>query len=209
MIDKIQSILADYQPDILGKQRKFAVLLPLIKVHDAYHVLYQVRAKHISQGGQTSFPGGSVEVDESFQEAALRETREELQLGAANIRLLGEIDYIVSEWAIVHCFVGEIIGIAYEDIVANEEVAYLFLVPLDTLVNLKPIHYDIEFETVQDDEFPLHLVSRDQSLPIHRRHTVSIYNLPNEELLWGFTANLTERFIQILQQDASFRKDTK
>ena len=39
-----------------------------------------MRSEHISQPGEISFPGGRVEDGETFQEAAIRETCEELNL---------------------------------------------------------------------------------------------------------------------------------
>ena len=78
----IKDKLAHYEPKPLGEKGRYAVLLPLIYdvKTDKYQILYQVRSEHISQPGEVSFPGGRVENGETFQEAAIRETCEELNL---------------------------------------------------------------------------------------------------------------------------------
>ena len=65
---------------ILGKGDflNSAVLIPLIKLKDEYHLLFEKRAAHIRQGGEICFPGGQLdkEKDKSIIETAVRETVE-------------------------------------------------------------------------------------------------------------------------------------
>lgn len=56
-----------------------------------------MRSEHISQPGEISFPGGRVEDDETFQEADIRETCEELNLVPDQIDIWGEIDYLIHQ----------------------------------------------------------------------------------------------------------------
>ena len=90
----IKDKLAHYEPKPLGEKGRYAVLLPLIYdvKTDKYQILYQVRSEHISQPGEVSFPGGRVEDGETFQEAAIRETCEELNLIPDQIDIWGEIE---------------------------------------------------------------------------------------------------------------------
>ena len=47
-------------------KKKYVVLLPLVKINDKIHVLFEVRSQTVSQPGETSFPGGALEDGENF-----------------------------------------------------------------------------------------------------------------------------------------------
>ncbi|KAJ3745458.1 NUDIX hydrolase domain-like protein [Lentinula detonsa] len=72
---------------------KAAVLIPFANVIDVPGILLEVRGTAMrSHSGEVSFPGGRVDdTDETYVDAALRETREELGIGAHNIEVLGQI----------------------------------------------------------------------------------------------------------------------
>ena len=79
-----------------------------------------MRSEHISQPGEISFPGGRVEDGETFQEAAIRETCEELNLVPNQIDIWGEIGYLIHQGRTIHCFVGKIKIENWEYIHPNE-----------------------------------------------------------------------------------------
>ena len=136
------------------------MLLPLIYdvKTDKYQILYQVRSEHISQPGEVSFPGGRVEDGETFQEAAIRETCEELNLTPDQIDIWGEIDYLIHQGRTIHCFVGKINIEKWEDIHPNEEVKRLFTVYVDTLLTEDPIYYKVTSILSDAKDFPFFLV---------------------------------------------------
>ena len=201
MLEDIKKILAEHKPESIGEQRYFSVLLPLIRVDGALHVLYEVRGEHISQPGNTSFPGGAVEAGESFEETAIRETMEELNIKRDNINILGEMDYIMNERAIIHCYVGEIVGVDKDDIRFNKEVQEIFTVPLQYFMDNRPTYYSSTVRLEHPDDFPFELIpnGRDYKFRIGV-HSVPFYHLETHRL-WGFTANLTDRFVSILEQN--------
>jgi len=201
MLEDIKKILAEHEPEPIGEQRYFSVLLPLIRVDGALHVLYEVRGEHISQPGDTSFPGGAVEPGESFEETAIRETMEELNIKRNNINILGEMDYIMNERAIIHCYVGEIVGMDKDDIRFNKEVQEIFTVPLQYFMDNRPTYYSSTVRLEHPDDFPFELIpnGRDYKFRIGV-HSVPFYHLETHRL-WGFTANLTDRFVSILEQN--------
>ncbi|HLR91717.1 MAG TPA: CoA pyrophosphatase [Atopostipes sp.] len=121
-LDKIKRSIKDYEPKIYGNTRNSSVLLPLIRRNGELHVLYEVRSKLVSQAGDSSFPGGRVEKGETYQQAAVRETMEELNLARDQIQVMGEIDYIVGSHMTIYCFVGELVNVKFEEIEPNEEV---------------------------------------------------------------------------------------
>lgn len=199
MPKSIQHIIQNYKAKPYGQQRLYAVLLPLIEVKDELHVLYEVRSHLISQPGDTSFPGGGVEEGESFEAAAVRETTEELNIGADDIEVYGAIDYVVNDRAIIYCFVGKI-NRPLDSFQVNEEVERLFTVPLAFLMENEPKYYTIQSKALYDEEFPFHLINNGRDYKFsHMKHHTPFYSLP-EETLWGYTANLTHRFTSILKE---------
>ena len=89
--------------------RTAAALVLLYPLSDRPHLLLTVRADQLNQhAGQVSLPGGGVEVNETVQEAALRETEEEVGVDRQQVRLIGALSPIyipVSHFAL-HPVVG-------------------------------------------------------------------------------------------------------
>lgn len=197
MIDAIESVLSKHLSEPLGSKRKFSVMLPLIKQGDEWHILYEVRSKRISQPGETSFPGGAVEAGETFKEAAIRETMEELNISRDCIKVLGEINYIVNEHAIIHCFVSKL-DLTVEEINFNQEVASLFTIPLNYFLTNRPTYYTSKFILEHPEDFPYHLIpnGKDYRFKVGG-HLIPFYEL-NGHSLWGYTASLTDHFIDII-----------
>lgn len=71
-----------------------AVLVPLVERSQELTVLLTLRTDHLrDHAGQISFPGGHIESgDGSPEEAALRETEEEIGLTRAQIDIIGRLD---------------------------------------------------------------------------------------------------------------------
>lgn len=73
--------------------RPAAVLVPFIPHPDGWRVLFIRRAAQLNHGGQMAFPGGSVDAgDRDPVHTALRETREELGVEPAHVRVFGAFD---------------------------------------------------------------------------------------------------------------------
>lgn len=198
---RIKQIIENYPADLYGSQKHYAVLLPLIEEDGQLHVLYEVRSQHISQPGETSFPGGRLEPGETYQEAAVRETCEELNLRPSDIEVYGEIDYLVNQSRVIHCFVGRLLVDGIDTITPNEEVDRVFSLSLDYLLHHEPTYYQVENQVVLDKEFPYRLINEGENY----RFKTSMQEIPfydlEDEILWGFTANLTHRFTQILKDN--------
>ena len=70
--------------------REAAGLLLVFPIAGRPHIVLTLRAGTLGRhGGQVSLPGGVVEPNESFEQAALREAHEEVRLPAAEARVLG------------------------------------------------------------------------------------------------------------------------
>ena len=114
-----------------------AVLVPIIQRADGLSILLTERQKHLnSHGGQISFPGGKVEKSDcSPLDAALRETQEEVGISRDYVDVLGYCDdyQTVTGYRIV-----PVVGLlkpGFELIADASEVAEIFEVPFEFLMN--------------------------------------------------------------------------
>lgn len=112
--------------------RPAAVLVPLILRDDSVDVLFTRRTDHLHHHpGQISFPGGRVETcDVSPVATALRETSEEIGLGAEHVEHIGNLpDYITGTGFRVTPVVG-LVRPPFKLKLDTFEVAEAFEVPL-------------------------------------------------------------------------------
>ena len=114
-----------------------AVLVPIIDRAEGMTVLLTRRTDHLaSHAGQISFPGGHVEPgDASPEDAALRETEEEVGLARANVHILGRLDsYITGTGFEITPVVG-VVETPFDLDPDPHEVAEVFEVPLGFLLD--------------------------------------------------------------------------
>ena len=128
--------LADLLPDASALTLA-AVLVGLVPRSTGWHVLLTVRTAELRQhGGQVSFPGGRIEAgDASPVAGALREAREEIGLDAAHAEPLGYLDPFdtISGYHVLP--VVALVDPAFRPRLDAREVADLFEVPLDELMD--------------------------------------------------------------------------
>lgn len=199
-LNKIKGILADYSAKPLGTTKEYAVLIPLVKVDDDLHLLYEVRSPNISQPNETSFPGGRIEANESPKEAAIRETCEELNLAAEQIEVMGELDYIVQNNRVIYSFVALLHGVDTHNLQPNEEVANIFTLSLNYLKENRPNYYEFAAKPILDEQFPFDYINQGKGYRFSPfKHQIPYYKL-SDHYLWGFTANITDRFIDIISE---------
>jgi len=122
---------------VTDELQESAVVVPVIERPDDPHILFTKRAEHLSNHpGQMSFPGGRREREDIDLEAtAKREAREEVGLGADEIRFVGRLDDIrtVTEFS-VRPFVATVPDREYEP--GDEEVAEVAPLPIAGLTDL-------------------------------------------------------------------------
>ena len=121
----------EVDPAQLLKAKPAAVLIPVINNPNAPQILLTQRSAHLrNHSGQIAFPGGRMELDESPQEAALRETHEEIGLALHHIELIGALrPYLSGTGYLIHPIVG-LIAPQAELALNREEVSETFEVPL-------------------------------------------------------------------------------
>jgi 8-oxo-dGTP pyrophosphatase MutT (NUDIX family) len=158
-----------------------AVLVGLVPRRDGVQVLLTRRTDGLRQhGGQVSFPGGRIEPDdEDAVAAALRETEEEIGVPAALIAPLGFLDPLVT---ITGFRVLPLVAVIDADYVARpdpNEVAQVFEVPLDFLLD------------------PANLTTRTLDYKGRARHVLE-YRYPTQRI-WGATASMLLNLRQRLE----------
>ena len=139
-----------YPQELLnGEPRPAAVLIPLVKEHDGWHILF-IRRTSVAgdiHSGQVAFPGGGLDQsDPSLTATALRETEEELGIRPQDVQILGQLNEFI---AISNYRVTPFIGTLpwpYPIIQAEKEVARWFTIPLGWLAD--PRNRTIERRTL-------------------------------------------------------------
>ncbi len=110
-----------------------AVLIPLVKHDEGLTVLLTQRTDHLANHpGQISFPGGHIEEEDATpEEAALRETEEEVGLDRQHVSIIGRLpDYVTRTGFIVTPVVAWVAP-PFDIVPDDHEVAEVFEVPLD------------------------------------------------------------------------------
>ncbi len=131
-------ILADFPTGLLsGPPKPAAVLIPIFYVKNAWQVLFIRRTSSLAEhGGQVAFPGGRADPqDRDSVETALRETDEEIGLKPGDVRVLGQLNHFLT---ITNYHVTPLVGVIpwpYPFQRAESEVARIFSIPLEWLMN--------------------------------------------------------------------------
>jgi 8-oxo-dGTP pyrophosphatase MutT (NUDIX family) len=136
-----------------GQNRRACVLAPLICDKDEWSLLFHRRAETLSaHSGQIAFPGGVVEEGESLEDAALRETEEEIGVPAGSVELIGRLDDLITvSGFLVAPFVG-VITKEKEYVLQKSEVVEIFEVPLRKL--LEPGNPSVRYVEFRRQAYP-------------------------------------------------------
>ena len=159
-----------------------AVLVPLIERGQGMTVLLTRRTEHLSShSGQISFPGGRVEIgDDAPLCTALREAEEEVGLDPARVEILGRLaNYVVGTGYRITPVVG-FVDSETEFIRDEGEVAEIFEVPLDVV--MEPENYHRENMRIKN---------------IDRSYYVLPYGAYR---IWGATASILANLCDMLSE---------
>lgn len=178
-----------------------AVLVPLVIQDGQLSVLFEMRSTQLSwQPGEICFPGGRIEKDDaSSLVAAVRETQEELSLSATTIKVLGPLVEIISPIGVrLHPYVGYLTP--EQPISPNkDEVAEIFTVPLQFLIENPPIIGHMEMGTRPLGDFPFDLVAGySEEWRARKTYQVLFYKY-GKYVIWGLTAQVLQQFLEIFK----------
>ncbi len=203
-IEDIQNALQNRVPYVQEATGIYAVLLLLLEVEGETCLLYQVRSDELDiQPGEICFPGGRLEPGESLQEAALRETWEELGILPEEVEVITQLDLLqdVSDRAI-YPFLGKANASVIERMTLNQqEVKEVFMVPLSFLQENPPFVYETPVIMQIGDDFPYDKIGIPPKYTWRAGSTnVPIYEY-EEYRIWGLTARMTRWLINVLEQE--------
>ncbi len=196
-------------PDIVGRKNYIstAILVPLVVIDDKEQLLFEKRASHIKQGGEICFPGGHYDdaKDNSYIDTALREAQEELGLQSDWIRVVGQLDTLVSpRGLIVDCFLSVLEIESLQSLTIDKtEVDEVFTVPISWFKKHPPDIYRtrVEMQSSYIDEngrenvlLPVEEIGLPPKYKENRSeymHRVVVYRT-QPDIIWGLTAAVVE-----------------
>lgn len=203
-IKDIEHIFRRRKPGTEEFFKFFSILVPVVEKDGKLYLLYEVRAKHmVRQPGEICFPGGELEGGESLETCALRETWEEIGIPAGKIRIVSQLDTIFtySNFA-MYCYLGIVDESALQTLQLNpDEVEEVFLVSLDELLENDPDVYWTKIVPQPPADFPYYEVTGGE--PYNWRQgkaPVPVYKAMDGRRIWGLTARITKRFVDIVRR---------
>lgn len=186
----------DWNPEIAGdsrfsdrKPQEAAVLIPLVTRSQGLQVLLTQRSTNLSShSGQIAFPGGKIDPEDASPiDAALREAEEEIGLHSQHITVLGNLPIYLTGSAFLITPVVALVAEDYQITPNPHEVADVFEVPLDFLMNpANHRRHSTLWEGKQREWF---------SMPYYDNA------VPTERYIWGATAGMLRNLYQFLSTD--------
>lgn len=183
--------------DELQIAHRAAILIPLLKKENEWHLLFEVRAYDLDvQPGDVCFPGGGLEEKETPRDAVLRECAEELLTDPAQITLLGALpDMIGPRDTVVTPFAGILHD--YRGTFFRGETDRVFSVPLSWFDTHEPRIHRMRSAMPRDDAFPYELIHRGRDYPFQGRDITTYFYEHEEAVIWGFTAKVVRVFLSL------------
>lgn len=178
---ELKGILArQNHQDCPGNMARAGILVPILLGPGGPELLFTVRAAHLRRHpGQIAFPGGHVEEGETLQEAAIRETYEEVGMRVEHTQILGRLDSHPSPSG--SCATPFVATVPWPQklVLSDLEVDSTFTVPLAELQGITP-----ETRMVRHAEFSRLLHS---------------YRWKDRNI-WGLTGNVLSELLGLLDQ---------
>lgn len=181
-----------HEPGLLGARHEYAVLCPLVEQPDGLHLLFEVRAANLRQGGEVCFPGGRLEPGETPAAAALRETEEELAIPPSAVTLLGTPDFICNQRGfLLRPVLGLVSAAGLAAMTPSPaEVAAVFTAPLSFFRSTAPEVYSYDLAPQVPETFPYEAVGIPRDYPwSHGRTEVPVWHWQGRTI-WGMTARI-------------------
>lgn len=166
-----------------------AVLIPLIEVNGEPHVLFEVRASNLpDQPGDVCLPGGMIEEGESPEEAAIRETSEELCIDKSQIEDISPAKVFQSPSITIFPFFARLKN--YSGTFSNDEVSEVFTVPLSFFETTKPEKHMVKWNRTPDEDFPYEKIVGGRNYKWRKQQQAVLFYEYEGHVIWGNTARI-------------------
>ena len=202
-IRQLQNKLNQRTPSPMDAAARYAVLVPLVDRDGELHLLYEVRATALRrQPNEVCFPGGRIENEETAQECALRETREELAIPPEHIHMIGPLDFICHRAGFVVYPVLALIDTPAADALSPNpnEVEDTFLVPLSALRTMRAQEYHYQLIPRIPEDFPYDLIGISTNYPWQPGTECGPVYPWNGRAIWGMTGRITRHVLSLLDE---------
>jgi 8-oxo-dGTP pyrophosphatase MutT (NUDIX family) len=160
--------------------RPSAVLVTIVDGGDGAEVLLTRRSEALNNHrGEISFPGGRVDIDETFEAAALREAHEEVSLHPSAVTLVGRLDPLST--MVSRSFIVPVVGGVAERPAlqpAAAEVERILWVPLAELTRTDTFREEVW--QVAGERRPIYFFELD------------------DETIWGATARMLHQLLRVV-----------
>ena len=199
---KVLDRLTNHKPYINGanSMRRSAVFIPLVRKDGGIHILFEVRASSLKhRPSEISFPGGGIEEGETPMEAAIRETQEEIGSYPEDIKIISELDLLVTPVKyIIHPFAGYLDNIDHISL-NKDEVDHVFMVPLSYLLENHPKKYFNTVQVVPDQDLPFDLIPGNKNYKFENGKSQILFYKYKDYVIWGITAKILYNFLEFFE----------
>ena len=199
MLTEIEEKFKNRKGKMIGEYRRSSVMLLIKEEAGELYLCFEVRALNLKhQPGDICLPGGKIEKNEEPFLAAIRETKEELNLKDEDIEFLGEMDYYISPYnSIMYSFVSKL---KTEIVEPNaDEVDHVFWVPLKFFLENEPLGYDVTITPQMGENFPYHFIRGGENYKFHKGQIKQFFYQYEDYVIWGFTAMIVKKFTDLLK----------
>ena len=198
VVERLRRRYGGHTPGLLGAERSYAVLAPLVEIQSGPRLLFETRAAALRQGGEVCFPGGRMEPGETPEDCALRETEEELSIPRGEVELLGPSDFICNQRGFL---LRPVVGVVSPAGLARmrpspAEVAEIFTVPLDFFRRTPPVTARYRLIPSLPEDFPYEAAG----IPRDYAWSCGAVEVPSwryeGHVIWGMTARIVKDLMQ-------------
>ncbi|VDO46495.1 unnamed protein product [Onchocerca flexuosa] len=171
-----------------SNSKESAVLIPLVYIDGSPSIIFTHRSLLLNgHRGEVSFPGGRLEQDETYEQAALRESAEEIGLDSCQVKVWGCLRHVTTPTQNSVNIVIPVVGLVQDITNFNTieakcaEVQTVFAAPIDELC------MKYRYTRFRRDD-------KQYKLPVFftsRHHILATNVTPqNEYRIWGLTARM-------------------